>query len=68
LNRSGWRRASFMLDLASGNALFFLFDFHDQILSGPDVLALMTSTAFVASTIVAVMTAAATTMPTQESE
>jgi hypothetical protein len=62
-----------MLDLAGGNALFFLFDFHDQILPGSDVLALMTSTAFVAGAIVAgaivaVMTAAATTMTTQESE
>jgi hypothetical protein len=60
---------SSMLDLASGDALFFLLDFHNQILSGSDVLALMTCAAFVARAImVAVMTAAPTAMPTKESE
>ena len=73
LNRSGWRFASFMtsslLDLASRDALFFLLDFHHQILSGSNVLALVTSAAFVTrAVVVAVMTAAATAMPPKQPE
>ena len=74
--RSGARRrADFMLDLASRYALFFLLDFHHQILSGSNVLALMAGAAIVAGAafvaraiLFAVMTAAATAMPTKESE
>ena len=49
-------------------------DFHDQIFSGSDVLALMAGAAIVAGAalvtgaILAVVTAAATAMPTKESE
>ena len=63
-----------MLDLTSRYAFFFLLDFHDQIFSGSDVLALMAGAAivagaaFVTGAILAVVTAAATAMPTKESE
>ena len=51
--RIAGRRACLVLDLAGGHAFFFFLDFHNQVLTGTNVLALLTAAAVVACSVMA---------------